>query len=69
MTQSSNKPSHRVVRYYDTGKHAPRAELGVIWPGKNGQFDIVINTLTEQIRFTAFPIEAAADQTEEGGAQ
>lgn len=61
---NSNKPSHRLVRYYGEGKNAPRAEVGVIFTGANGRATIVLNTPTEQIRLMAFPIEG--DKT--GGA-
>ena len=60
MTDQSNRPSHRVVRYYGTGKNAPRAEMGVIWPGNDGRLTIIVNTLGEQIRLTAFPIDDGA---------
>jgi len=66
MTQSKNKPTHRLIRYYGEGKSAPRAELGVIFQGENGRMTILINTLEGQIRLNAFPIE---DKPAEGGAQ
>ncbi len=62
----SNKPTHRLVRYYGEGKSAPRAELGVIFTGENGRMTALLNTLEGQVRLNAFPIEAKAS---EGGVQ
>lgn len=64
MTQSTNKPTHRLVRYYGEGKNAPRAELGIVFPGENGRMTVIVNTLEGQIRLNAFPIEDS-----KGGAQ
>lgn len=64
MAQSSNKLSHRIVRFYGEGKEAPRAEIGVVFTGENGRATILLNTPTEQIRLMAFPIEDS-----KGGAQ
>ena len=64
MSKPSNKPSHRLVRYYGEGKAAPRAEVGVIFTGADGRATIIINGLNEQIRLMAFPIEPS--ETERG---
>jgi hypothetical protein len=61
MSQSSNKPTHSLVRYYGEGRNAPRANVGVMWKGDDGRFTIVINGLEAQIRLIAFPIEQAAE--------
>ncbi len=64
MTQQTNKPTHRLVRYYGEGRGAPHAELGVIFPGEGGRMTVILNTPAEQIRLIAFPTEDA-----EGGAR
>jgi hypothetical protein len=56
MTQSTNKPTHTLVRFYGEGRNAPRGNIGVVWTGDDGRFTIVINSLEEQIRLMAFPI-------------
>lgn len=60
---ASNRPTHNLVRFYGDGKGAPRATMGAVWQGEDGRMTIIINSLTEQIRLTAFP----ADQ-DNGGA-
>ena len=57
MAQSTNKPTHRLVRFYGEGKSANRAELGIVFTGDNGNLSIILNTPSEQIRLMAFPIE------------
>ncbi len=57
MTQTTNKPTHNIVRYYGEGNRAARATIGAMWTGEDGRFTIVINGLEEQIRLIAFPIE------------
>lgn len=60
MTQSTNKPTHRLVRYYGEGKGAARAELGVVFAGESGRMTMILNTPSEQIRLIAFPTEELA---------
>ena len=64
MSQTTNKPTHRLVRFYGEGRNAPRAELGVIFPSDDGRMTVIINEPQGQIRLTAFPIENTT-----GGAQ
>lgn len=57
MSQTSNKPTHNLVRYYGEGRNAPHASVGVMWTGEDGRFTLVINGLETQVRLMAFPIE------------
>ncbi|ORE90100.1 hypothetical protein ATO13_23511 [Stappia sp. 22II-S9-Z10] len=59
MAQSSNKPTHRLVRFYGQGQNAPSAELGIIFKGDDGRQTIILNTPSDQIRLMAFPIQAS----------
>lgn len=60
MTQSTNKPTHRLVRYYGDGRNAPSATVGAVWANDNGRLTIVLNTPFEQVRLTAFPADDAS---------
>ena len=62
---TTNKPTHRVLRYYGEGKNAPSAQIGVVFTGDNDRANIILNTPTEQVRLMAFPIE---DETAKVGA-
>lgn len=57
MSQTTKKPTHRLIRYYGSGKHAKRAELGAIWTNEDGSLSISLNTPTEQIWFSGFEIK------------
>ena len=57
MSQSNNKPTHNIVRYYGEGRNASRATVGAMWTGEDGRFTILINGVEAQIRLMAFPIE------------
>ena len=58
MSQATRKPTHRLVRYYGTGKNAPRAEVGAMWTNDDGSTSIRIDTLNGQIWLNAFAIDA-----------
>lgn len=55
MTNSNNKPSHRIVRYYGTDKNSPSAEVGAVWQREDGSLSILLNTLDQRISLYAFP--------------
>ena len=55
MSNETNKPTHRLVRYYGEGKGAPHANVGAIWAGRDGRVTVVINTLADRIVLTGFP--------------
>ena len=57
MSNETSKPTHRLVRYYGTGKNANRAELGAIWTKPDGSLAIRLDTPTEQVWFQAFALE------------
>ena len=70
MSNATNKPSHRLVRYYGEGKNAPRAEVGVVFTHEEGRASVILNTLEGQIRLMAFPISDEQSKLElETGAQ
>lgn len=56
MSNETTKPTHRLVRYYGTGKTAARAELGAVWTKPDGSLAIRLDTPTEQVWFQAFAI-------------
>ena len=57
MSNDTNKPTHRLVRYYGEGQGAPHANVGAIWTSRDGRVTVVINTLTDRIILTGFPVE------------
>ncbi len=57
MSNETSKPTHRLVRYYGTGKNASRAELGAVWTRADGSLAIRLDMPTEQIWFQAFALE------------
>jgi len=56
MANETNKPTHRLVRYYGEGRNAPHANVGAIWSSKDGRVTVVIHTLTDRIVLTGFPV-------------
>ena len=54
--ENSNKPTHRVVRYYGSGDNARSAEIGAVWTKDDGKLAICLNTMTQQVWLHAFPI-------------
>ena len=57
MSHATRKPTHRLVRYYGTGKNAPRAEVGALWKNEDGSYSIRLDTLGEQVWINAFAIK------------
>lgn len=57
MTNAARTPTHRLIRYDDKGKNAPRAEVGAIWTNEDGSLSIRLDTLERQFWFSGFPIE------------
>jgi hypothetical protein len=56
MSNETHKPSHRLVRYYGSGRNAARAEIGAVWTKPDGSLAIRLDSPTEQVWFQAFPI-------------
>lgn len=56
MQKETSKPTHRLVRYYGTGRTANRAELGAIWTKEDGSLSIRLDTPSEQIWLSGFKI-------------
>ena len=70
MSNTNNRPTHQLVRYYGEGRNAPRGNIGAMWTGEDGRVTILINTPTEQIRIIGFPASDDASATaNDGGAQ
>ena len=57
MSNETRKPTHRLVRYYDKGKNAPRAEVGAVWSNPDGSLSIRLDLLDQQVWMNAFRIE------------
>ncbi len=57
MSKDTRKPTHQLVRYYGSGKAAPRAQVGALWSNDDGSFSIRIDGMDQQIWLNAFPIE------------
>jgi hypothetical protein len=60
MTDNSNKPAYRVIRYYEAGKKHPNAEVGAVWLREDGSLSIQLTTLDQCIQLYAFPIKQSA---------
>ena len=67
MSNTTRKPSHRLIRYYGTGKNAPRSQIGAMWTNDDGSFSVRIDTLTDQIWINAFAIEEQGDASQQTG--
>jgi len=56
MSNETNKPTHHLVRYYGEGRNAAHARVGAIWTSRDGRVTVVINTLTDRVVLTGFPV-------------
>lgn len=56
MSNETRKPTHRLVRYYGSGRNAPHAEIGALWSNDDGSFSLRIDGLEGQIWLNAFQI-------------
>lgn len=54
MSETSNKPTHNVVRFYGDGRNAPKGNVGAMWENDKGGYTIVLNFLDQQIVLQAF---------------
>ncbi len=57
MSKEATKPTHRLIRYYGTGRNASRAEIGAIWTREDGSLSIRLDMLDQQIWLSAFEIK------------
>lgn len=64
MSKETRKPTHQLIRYYDSGRNAPRAQVGALWSNDDGSFSIRIDGLEQQIWLNAFQIEEKSEQPE-----
>ncbi len=54
MSDTSNKPTHNVVRFYGEGRNSPKGNIGAMWENDKGGYTIVLNFLDQQIVLQAF---------------
>ena len=55
-------PTHNLIRYYGSGRNAPRSIVGCAFTKPDGKLSVRLDRLDQPVWLTAFPIEANRTQ-------